>query len=90
MKIAAAKVTREKSLVYDLRVKLGGEPRYFIVKVPPAKHAAFLKAIKKDAGFTLEDYAEILHHGNNEPDDKLKAHLREQFALPYPMMHKTQ
>jgi len=84
MKVLAAQITREKSLVYDLRAALNGEQRYFIVKVPPAKRRAFLKAVEKDAGFRLEDYGDILHRGWDEPDDELKELLREQYALPYP------
>lgn len=84
MKIFAEQITQEKSLVYDLRAALNGEQRYFIVKVPPAKRAAFLKAVEKDAGFRLEDYGDILHRGWDEPDDELKEMLRVQYALPYP------
>ena len=84
MKVFVEQITREKSLVYDLRAVLNGEQRYFIVKVLPAKRTAFLKAVEKDAGFRLEDYGDILHRGWDEPDDELKEMLREQYALPYP------
>jgi hypothetical protein len=81
MKIFAQQITREKALVYDLRVTLSGEARYFILKVHPVKHNAFLLAVKKDAGFTLEDFGDILHRGWDEPDDGLKAELRQQYGM---------
>lgn len=81
MKIFAQHVTREKALVYDLRVMLQGEARYFIVKVSPAKQRAFLQAVERDAGFRLEDYGDILHRGWDAPDEELKAHLREQYGM---------
>lgn len=81
MKIFAQRITREKSLVYDLRAMLNGERRYFIVKISSAKRAAFLKAVEKDTGFRLEDYGDILHRGWDEPDDELKATLREEYGM---------
>ncbi len=77
----ADKITKEKSLVYDLRVVMGGEKRYFIIKIIPSKHNAFMQAIKTDSGLRLEDYGNILHRGWNEPDDELKQSLRQQYGL---------
>ncbi|MBN8542820.1 MAG: hypothetical protein J0M34_00975 [Alphaproteobacteria bacterium] len=81
MKIYAQQITREKALVYDLRAMVNGEKRYFIVKVSPAKRTAFLHAVEKDAGFRLEDYGDIIHRGWNEPEDGLKAMLREKYGM---------
>ena len=81
MKIFVEQITREKTLVYDLRAVLNDEQRYFIMKVPPAKRAAFLQAVEKNAGFRLEDYGDILHRGWDEPEDDLKALLREQYGM---------
>lgn len=84
MKITAGfaeNVTRGSALVYDLRAVVNGEDRYFIIKVTPAKQAAFLKALEKDAGIRLEDYGDILQRGWGEPDDELKAELREQYGM---------
>ena len=81
MKIFAQNILREKALVYDLRAVIDGERRYFIIKVTPTKRAAFIKAVEKDAGFSLEDFGEVLHRGWDEPDDDLKAVLREQYGM---------
>jgi hypothetical protein len=81
MKIYAQQITREKALIYDLRAMVNGDARYFIVKVPPAKRDAFLRAVEKDAGFRLEDYGDILHRGWNAPEDELKATLREKYGM---------
>lgn len=81
MKIFAERITRERSLVYDLRAVLNGEKRYFIVKVPSAKQAAFLRAVNKNAGFRLEDYGDIMYRGWDAPDDELKAILRSQYGM---------
>ena len=85
MKLAATNFTqniiKQSAIVYDLRVNLNNEDRYFIIRIEPAKRTAFLNAVKKDSGFRLEDFGEILHRGWNEPDDELKAQLREQFRM---------
>ena len=81
MKVFAEQITREKALVYDVRVVLNEEPRYFIIQIPPAKRVAFLHALEKDAGFRLEDYGDILYRGWDAPDDALKAELRERYGM---------
>jgi hypothetical protein len=77
----AARIEKETALVYDLRVMLEGDARYFIVKIPPTKRAAFLDAVAKDAGFTLEDYGEILYQGWGEPSEEVKAMLRARYGM---------
>jgi hypothetical protein len=84
MKFFAGRVTRENALVYDVRVVLNDEHRYFIIKVPSVKRSAFLQAVEKDKGFRMEDYGDILHRGWDEPEDDLKKILRVQYGLPYP------
>ncbi len=63
----AESTARKEALVYDLRAVMNDEQRYFIIKVTPAKQAAFLRAVEKDAGFRLEDYGDILYRGWDEP-----------------------
>jgi hypothetical protein len=77
----AYKISREKFLVYDLRVTLNGEDRFFVIKIIPAKNALFLQAINENTGFRLEDFGEILHRGWGEPTDKLKQTLQEQYGM---------
>ena len=77
----AAKIQAEKALVYDLRVTLKGEARYFIIMVEPAKRNAFLKAVEQDNGYVLEDFGEILHRGWDEPSEELKTELREKYGM---------
>ena len=77
----AGHIARGSALVYDLRVTLDGEARYFIVKANPAKRAAFLNAVEKDSGFRLEDFGQILHRGWGEPGEALKALLREEYGM---------
>jgi hypothetical protein len=77
----AARIAAQTALIYDVRVTLNGEPRYFIVQVPPAKRAAFIAAIAADAGFTLEDYGQVLHRGWDEPSPELKQVLHTQFGM---------
>lgn len=72
---------RKNDFICDLRLTLNGEARYFIVSVPPAKRAAFLRAVEKDAGFILEDFCKILHRGWDEPDAEFKAQLKEWYGL---------
>ncbi len=78
----SARIAKESALVYDLRVTLDNEPRYFIVQVTPATRKAFLAAIEADAGFTIEDYGTILHRGWDEPSDALKQELHDKFGMP--------
>jgi hypothetical protein len=77
----SARIAAQTALVYDLRVSLDGEARYFIIQVPPAKRAAFVAAIAADTGFTLEDYGTILHRGWDAPQLSLKRDLRAQFGM---------
>lgn len=70
--------------VCDLRAVVNDEQRYFIIKVTPAKQAAFLWAVEKDAGLKLEDYADILYRGWDEPEADLKEQLRQEYGLPTP------
>jgi hypothetical protein len=79
------KVEKDSTIIYDMRVMLNGEARFFIIKVHPHAHALFLRKVEEDKGMTLEDYGTILHRGFGEPDMELKAMLRERYALPYPM-----
>ncbi len=81
----ADQFVRDKTCLYDLRVTLNGEQRYFIVNVHQARQTAFLKAIEKDAGFQLEDYGTILHRGWDEPEEELKQQLHERYGM-YPEM----
>jgi hypothetical protein len=77
----AAKITRDSALVYDLRLTLNGEARFFIIQVPRARREAFLAAVEKDTGFRLEDFGEILHRGWDEPPEELKAQLRAAYGM---------
>jgi hypothetical protein len=77
-------IQRKEALVYDLRAVVNGEMRYFIIQVKPAKQAAFLHAVEKDAGYRLEDYGDILHRGWDEPEDELKEQLRQEYGMSYP------
>ena len=81
MKIYAEQITREKALVYDMRAVVNGEARYFIIKVEPAKRVAFLRALEKNEGFRLEDYATVLHRGWNAPEDALKEALHKRYGM---------
>jgi hypothetical protein len=80
----AGSITQKETLVYDVRAVTNDEQRYFIIRVLSAKQAAFLRAVEKDAGFRLEDYGDILYRGWDEPEDDLKASLREQYGMAYP------
>ena len=81
MKIFAHRLTQEKALIYDLRATLNEQERYFIVRIPPAKQAVFLKLVAGDAGFCLENCGDILHRGWGAPPEHLKAQLREQYGM---------
>jgi hypothetical protein len=80
----AKSITQNDALVYDLRAVVNDEQRYFIIRVMPAKQAAFLQTVEKDAGFRLEDYGDVLYRGWDEPEDNLKKQLRQEYGLPYP------
>ncbi|MEZ5691557.1 MAG: hypothetical protein R3D71_07825 [Rickettsiales bacterium] len=75
------RLTKETALVYDFRATIDGEDRFFIIKVSPTKRKAFLKAVKDNATFQLEDFGEILHRGWGEPTDDLKQHLQEKYGM---------
>ncbi len=77
------RASNAQDLVYDLRVKLNGLDRFFILKVHPAKHAAFLRTVEHQGGMTLESFGEILHRGFGEPDDALKATLSQSYGFVY-------
>jgi len=77
----AGQSSSKSALIYDLRARLRGEQRYFILSVTPAKHNAFLQLVKKDAGFRLEEYGEILYRGWDEPNEEIKALLRAQYGM---------
>lgn len=76
-----ARVERETALVYDLRVTLNGERRFFILKVNPTRHDAFQEAFRERRAMVLEDFGEVLNRGWDEPDEELKTSLRERFGL---------
>lgn len=76
-----ARFERDTALVYDLRATINGERLYFIIKLEPAKHQAFLDMLNTEAGGILEEYGEILFCGWNEPPDDRKAYLRERFGM---------
>lgn len=77
----AFKLRQGQELVYDLRANIGGEARYFIIQVQPAKKEAFLRAVNQDSGYRLEDFGTILHRGWDEPDDELKQQLHARYGL---------
>lgn len=79
----ASKILRDTAIVYDLRVRLDGEERYFILEISPARHQAFLRAVEADAGYRLEDYGKILHRGWNEPSPGVKYQFHTLYGL-YP------
>ncbi len=81
MKIFTEQVSRGKALIYDLRAIINDEKRYFIVKILPAKHQAFLQTIDKNSGFRLEDFGQILYRGWDEPEEKIKEILRKQYGM---------
>ncbi len=76
-----ARIEQSRALVYDLRVTLNAERRYFIIRVERSRHAAFLRAVERDQGFIFEDFGDILHRGWDEPDEDLKADLRQRFGM---------
>lgn len=81
----AARIAASRALIYDLRVFMQNEHRYFIIQVTPAKQHAFLKAVEQDKGFRLEDYGDILCRGWDEPSNRLKHTLHTQYGM-YPEM----
>jgi hypothetical protein len=77
----AGKVARETTLVYDLRVTLGEQPCFFILRVHPAKQRALLAALQEKRGLDLETFGTILHRGKGEPPQELKFALQQEFGL---------
>ncbi len=77
----AEKIDAETALVYDLRVKLNGEDRYFIIKIDPDKQQEFLANVENRVEYILEDYGEILYRGWDEPSDELKERLRQLYGM---------
>jgi hypothetical protein len=75
------KLMKNSALVYDLRMIVDGDARFYILKVHPAKHTAFLHAMKTKQAYTLEDFAEIIERGWDEPCEELKAELHEKYGM---------
>lgn len=77
----AARIERNDALVYDLRVTKNGRTRFFIIKVKPSLHQAYLRKMNSTEAFDLKDYGEILHRGEGEPSEALRAELREKYGM---------
>lgn len=82
----AAKISRNGSLIYELRSCNPLGPVYFILKVTKHSHEAFKRMLSDEAGgqdetVDLTRYGEVLHKGYGEPPDTLKAQLREQYGM---------
>lgn len=77
----ALRLQAQRALIYDLRVTLESEPRFFIFEADPAKHAAFTHALMQKDAIRLEEYGTILLRGWGEPDEAMKADLHARFGL---------
>lgn len=77
----AENIEREGALVYDLRIHDQGMDLFFIIKVNPIRHDAFLRIIKNNPGFDLKDYGEILYLGEGVPSEEIKQEMREKYSM---------
>lgn len=77
----AARFMHNEALVYDLRTIKHGKHWFFIIKVKPDKHAAYLHKVNSTEGFDLEDYGEVLHSGEGEPSGIVKEELRKKYGM---------
>ena len=78
----AAKILREKALIYDIRWRdVSGEMAYVIFEAEKAKHDAFLRILDSKETFDISDYGTILYTDFGEPDDDLKAELNKKYGL---------
>ncbi len=76
-----ARIIHANALVYELRVPINAEERFFILEVAPAKRAAFLAAVAADTGYILEDFGTVLHRGWGEPPEALKRELHRVYGM---------
>jgi hypothetical protein len=78
----AAKIIKETALVYDLRWSdENGTDFFAIFEAEKSRHAAFLEKMKSEATFNLKEFGKVLHLGFDEPDEALKAELREKYGM---------
>ena len=77
----AEKYKNASALIYDVRLTLNDEARYFIINVNPNKHLQFKRAIAEDMGFRLDDFGEILHRGWGEPENDIKQLMHAQYGM---------
>lgn len=70
-----------QSLVYDLRVRENARNAWFIIRVHPQKHDAFLTIVQSSDAFDLRDYGIILASGWGEPDPTLQEELKRKGIL---------
>jgi hypothetical protein len=77
-----AKIIKESALVYDIRTKdKQGNAVFFIIEIEKSKHNAFREKMAGDFTINLLEYGKILHQGYGEPDDTLKAQLRDAYGM---------
>ncbi len=77
-----AKIIKETALVYDIRwMDERGIPLFAIFEVEKAKWRPFLEKLESDDLFILEDYGTVLHKGEGEPSEELKAELRQKYGM---------
>lgn len=84
----ASKIEKNTALVYDLRATKNEKTRFFIVRIDPARHDAYLRAFNENNNLNLKDYGKVLHMGKGEPSDDLKAELHEKYGM-YKSLFKT-
>jgi hypothetical protein len=78
----AAKIIKQTALVYDIRWTDENDTAFYaIFEAQKSRHSAFLERMKGQGTFNLEDYGQVLHLGFNDPDDALKAQLREKYGM---------
>jgi hypothetical protein len=59
-----------------------GRWAYYFVYIAPALEQEFLKALESDKSIDLEDYGKVIGSCyGEEPDDKLKAFLKEKYGF---------
>jgi hypothetical protein len=77
-----AKLIKQTALVYDIRTSDENDNAVFIIfEAEKSKRKAFLEKMAGDNIINLEDYGTILHQGYGEPDEALKAELKEKYGL---------
>jgi hypothetical protein len=79
----AAKIIREKALVYDLRFPEEQHQPFFILEIAATNHKEFKRVLKRITSANLQQYGTILFSGYGEPPDDLKAELSAKYGMTY-------